>query len=117
MEEQGHINKIIGSAMKEGLHRKNITQTELADMVGSTQRSISSYVTGNTQPPLDILAQIAVILEINVNQVLGIPEFRHPYIIVKEKDEKDYMQFLDGLDGEEKEQFIELVSRIRELIK
>ena len=64
------INHIVGKAIREGMQRKNMTQQELANAVGSTQRSISSYVTGKTQPPLDILNNICKELEISMDQIL-----------------------------------------------
>ena len=82
MAKTTEINQAIGYAIKEGLARKHMTQSELAGIVGSTQRSISSYVTGNTQPPLDILTHICLTLEINMNQILLIPEFHNPHRIV-----------------------------------
>ena len=43
MAKTTEINQAIGYAIKEGLARKHMTQSELAGIVGSTQRSISSY--------------------------------------------------------------------------
>lgn len=111
------INHIVGKAIREGMQRKNMTQQELANAVGSTQRSISSYVTGNTQPPLDILTHICLTLEINMNQILLIPEFHNPHRIVKEKDELEYMALLDGLNACGKKDFIQTAKQIRKLIK
>ena len=111
------INQAIGNAIKEGLQRKGITQQELAEKIGSTQRSISSYVTANTQPPLDILVRICQELELNVNQILGLHEFRDPYGIVNDKEELAYLRLLDGLSATRKISFISVVKRIRDLIE
>ena len=113
MAKTTEINQAIGYAIKEGLARKHMTQSELAGIVGSTQRSISSYVTGNTQPPLDILTHICLTLEINMNQILLI----NPHRIVKEKDELEYMALLDGLNACGKKDFIQTAKQIRKLIK
>ena len=117
MAKTTEINQAIGYAIKEGLARKHMTQSELAGIVGFTQRSISSYVTGNTQPPLDILTHICLTLEINMNQILLIPEFHNPHRIVKEKDELEYMALLDGLNACGKKDFIQTAKQIRKLIK
>lgn len=111
------INRTLGKAIREGLDRKNMTQAELAKAVGSTQRSISSYVTGKTQPPLDILNSICKELEISMDQVLLLPVYHHPSRIVKEKDEIEYMKQLDGLNAGKKKEFIQVVRQMRKLVK
>ena len=75
MKKVTEINLKVGDAIRKGLQRKGMTQKELAMLVGSTQRSISSYINGNAQPPLDILSLICRILEINMNQILQIPDY------------------------------------------
>lgn len=117
MAEITEINRTLGKAIREGLDRKNMTQTELAAIVGSTQRSISSYVTGKTQPPLDILNNICKALEISMDQVLLLPIYHHPSRIVKDKDELEYMRQLDGLSTTEKKEFIQAVRQMRKLVK
>ena len=107
MAKTTEINQAIGYAIKEGLARKHMTQSELAGIVGSTQRSISSYV----------LTHICLTLEINMNQILLIPEFHNPHRIVKEKDELEYMALLDGLNACGKKDFIQTAKQIRKLIK
>lgn len=67
MKKVTEINLRVGDAIRKGLQRKGMTQKELAALVGSTQRSISSYINGNAQPPLDILSLICRILEINMD--------------------------------------------------
>ncbi|BBK24022.1 helix-turn-helix domain-containing protein [Amedibacterium intestinale] len=111
------INHIVGKAIREGMQRKNMTQQELANAVGSTQRSISSYVTGKTQPPLDILNNICKELEISMDQILLLPVYHHPSRIVSEKDEIEYISQLDGLSALKKKEFVQIVRQMRKLIK
>ncbi|MFR6362232.1 helix-turn-helix domain-containing protein [Amedibacterium intestinale] len=111
------INHIVGKAIREGMQRKNMTQQELANAVGSTQRSISSYVTGRTQPPLDILNNICKELEISMDQILLLPVYHHPSRIVSEKDEIEYISQLDGLSALKKKEFVQIVRQMRKLIK
>lgn len=84
---------------------------------GSTQRSISSYVTGRTQPPLDILNNICKELEISMDQILLLPVYHHPSRIVSEKDEIEYISQLDGLSALKKKEFVQIVRQMRKLIK
>ena len=51
MKKVAEINLRVGDAIRKGLQRKGMTQKELAALVGSTRRSISSYINGNAQPP------------------------------------------------------------------
>lgn len=111
------INHIVGEAIREGVHRKNMTQQELANAVGSTQRSISSYVTGRTQPPLDILNRICKELEISMDQILLLPVYHRPNRIVSEKDEIEYISQLDGLSTIKKKEFLQIVRQMRKLMK
>lgn len=66
---------------------------------------------------IDILTHICLTLEINMNQILLIPEFHNPHRIVKEKDELEYMALLDGLNACGKKDFIQTAKQIRKLIK
>lgn len=50
MKKVTEINLRVGDAIRKGLQRKGMTQKELAALVGSTQRSISSYQWECTAP-------------------------------------------------------------------
>lgn len=117
MKKVTEINCVVGKAIQEGLMRRNMTQAELAKEVGSTQRSISSYVTGYTQPPLDILRNICVVLEINLNQVMQLPEYSHPYRTIKDSADIEYVDFLNGLSARDKKEFLHIVKELRKLIQ
>lgn len=117
MKKVTDMNQKIGMAINEGLARKNMTQTELAREVGSTQRSISSYVTGYTQPPLDILKNICLVLKINLNQVMGIDDYPFPYRVVRGLEEFEYLDVLNGLSDRDKKEFIHMVKEVRKLIQ
>ena len=63
--------------MKEGIHRikvvlveKNRTNKWLAEQLGKDQATISKWVTNTTQPNLEMLLQIAKVLEVNVNELV-----------------------------------------------
>lgn len=117
MPEINKLNLHVGTAIKDGMARKGLKQKELAALVGSTQRSISSYVTGKTQPPLDILINICIVLEIDLKQILSLPEFQYPHRVIKDQDELEYVALLDDLASNEKKDFIFAVKQMRKLIK
>lgn len=56
--------------IKEVLDEKGIKQTWLADKLGKSYNMVNSYVRNRQQPRLEILYQIAEILEVEVNELL-----------------------------------------------
>lgn len=115
MKKITEINLTVGNAIRKGLQKKNMTQRELADIVGSTQRSISSYINGNAQPPLDILSHICCTLEINLNQILHIPDFSFPFRQVQEPIELAYLKILDGVPIHKRAAYLEVLKVVLSL--
>ena len=60
------INRI-----KEVLEEKGIKQTWLAEKLGKSFSIVNSYVCNRRQPSLDILFEIAKILEVDVRVLIG----------------------------------------------
>jgi transcriptional regulator with XRE-family HTH domain len=56
--------------IKEVLDTKGIKQTWLADKLGKSYNMVNSYVQNRQQPRLEILYQIAEILEVEINELL-----------------------------------------------
>lgn len=63
---QGKIGRFIAKCRKE----KNITQEELAEKLGVTNRSVSRWETGKNMPDYSILKELCNILDIDVNEFL-----------------------------------------------
>ncbi|NOX97994.1 MAG: helix-turn-helix transcriptional regulator [Nitrospirae bacterium] len=55
--------KKLGKKIKLARVEMDLTQTQLADKIGSTQKSISHYETGATSPSLETLVKIAKVLK------------------------------------------------------
>ena len=51
---------------------RNLTQVQLAERLGSTQRNISYYETGAGYPPAPVIVELADILEVSADELLGI---------------------------------------------
>jgi putative transcriptional regulator len=73
--------------LKEILVRKNITQIELASMIGKEKNTISRICTNNTQPSLKLLYEISFALNVDVRDLLSPPEDVKEFF-GKEKKEK-----------------------------
>ena len=56
--------------IKEVLEDKGIKQTWLADKLGKSYNMVNSYVQNRQQPRLEILYQIAEILDVEVKDLL-----------------------------------------------
>jgi putative transcriptional regulator len=56
--------------IKEVLDEKGIKQTWLADKLGKSYNMVNSYVQNRQQPRLEVLYQIAEILEVEVKELL-----------------------------------------------
>jgi len=56
--------------IKEVLDDKGIKQTWLADKLGKSYNMVNSYVQNRQQPRLEVLYQIAEILEVEVRDLL-----------------------------------------------
>lgn len=110
------LNLTIGKAIRVGLVRKRLTQEELAKIVGSTQRSISSYVNGNAQPPLDILVNICRVLEINLNHILHLQDYECPYRLLIEPQEIEFLEIFESVPNEKRDEYLQMLMYIRSLL-
>jgi len=62
--------KKIGSFLKELRKEKSITQEQLAELLGVSNRSVSRWETGSNLPDLDLLIQIADYYEVELREIL-----------------------------------------------
>lgn len=60
----------IGHFLKELRNEKELTQTELAEMLGVTNRSISRWENGVTMPDLDLLIELAKHYDVEIMEIL-----------------------------------------------
>lgn len=56
--------------IKEVLEAKGIKQTWLSEKLGKSYNMVNSYVQNRTQPSLEVLFQIAEILEVDVKELI-----------------------------------------------
>lgn len=62
--------KKIGSFLKELRKEKEVTQEQLAEMLGVSGRTVSRWETGYNMPDLDILIQLADYYDIEIREML-----------------------------------------------
>ena len=56
------------------LAEKNMTNKQLAELVGKDPAVVSKWVTNTAQPNLELLIQIAKVLDVDVNQLVRMDE-------------------------------------------
>lgn len=65
-------------------HRKNITQQQLAEIVGVSFQTISKWESGSTMPDITYLPVLAEYFKVSIDQLMGIvPLSREDYIALK----------------------------------
>ena len=59
--------------LKVVLAEKKITNRQLAEKVGKDEATISKWCTNNLQPNLEMLIKIAQVLEVEVQELIRVP--------------------------------------------
>ena len=65
--DQIKIGKVIASCRKEG----HMTQADLAERLGISDRAVSKWETGRSMPDSGIMLELCALLHINVNELLS----------------------------------------------
>ena len=60
----------VGQFLKELRNEKSVTQAELAEMLGVSNRSISRWENGTTMPDFDLLIELAKYYDVEVGEIL-----------------------------------------------
>ena len=60
----------IGKNIKELRLRKNMTQDALASMLHVSRQTVSNYETGKSQPDIDMLTNLAQVLDCEINHII-----------------------------------------------
>lgn len=64
----------LGEKIALGRKERNWTQSELGNHIGTSRELIGKYERGDIQPPLDVVARIAVTLNLSLDYLAGIKE-------------------------------------------
>jgi len=68
---QGVKMEIVITNIKNLLDERKMTQSELAEKIGTTQTNISRYLSGTRKIDLDILEKIATVFSVSLDYLLG----------------------------------------------
>lgn len=109
--------KNIGKTIQEHLEIKEMTQREIGDKLGLTQKAISKYVTGKSQPSLDVLVKICKILDIDLKIILEINSSDDTRYVINTKDEYDLLSFYRSISTENKIVVMEIINSLKKSMK
>ena len=123
------INEDVSKNIKEIRNKKNITQKELADILGVTVRTIQNYESGNREPKIGALEELAKALNVPLSDLLSeyrshekinVSANKKHYYSMKEKDLKTFLRDCDIdldiiLNSDKKNQFLNDLQTINPL--
>lgn len=75
-------DKLFGSRIKQLRRLHRLTQSELGEMVGLTQQSITAWETGRSYPDVYTLIRLAEKYQVSVDWLLGLSETAEPSRLV-----------------------------------
>jgi transcriptional regulator with XRE-family HTH domain len=73
-EQVDDFYAVVGGRIKEVRTRSRLTQNELASRLGLTRSSVANIEAGRQRVQLHWLAQIAVMLDVGMNDLVELPE-------------------------------------------
>lgn len=106
----------IGKVIQEHLEMKDMTQTDLGNKIGLTQKAVSKYVTGKSQPPLDILEKILISLDINPFEIFEISS-NSSCNKIRTKDEQILLNTYRSFNPDNKKVIIDIISTLQKALK
>jgi transcriptional regulator with XRE-family HTH domain len=65
-----------GERLAELRAERGLTQIQLAEMIGSSQRAISAYETVAEYPPTAVVVELAKVLKVSADELLGLRPVR-----------------------------------------
>ena len=92
------------------------TQVEFATVVGVSQRMVAYYEAPDAQPPAHLLPQMAQVLGVSVDVLLGLSELRSPKRIATNRLERRLLE-IDKFDPKAKRQITQLLDSFIEAEK
>jgi transcriptional regulator with XRE-family HTH domain len=84
------------------------TQVEFAEAVGITQRMVAYYEAPNANPPAHLLPQMAQVLGVSAEVLLGMQEPRRPKQLAMNRLERRLLE-IEKLDPKAKRQITQLL--------
>ncbi|UZQ49801.1 helix-turn-helix domain-containing protein [Clostridium kluyveri] len=90
-----------GNILSDLRNKANITQQELANVLGISRGTIGMYEIGKRDPDTDTLLKIAKYFDVSIDYLLGHSDVRNPYIDIQNDSQektKNIKKDLETLD-------------------
>ena len=115
------MQEIFVKRLVELMENANMTQIELAQKIGTTNVTISRYISGERCPRIEIVAQIAKVFNVSIDYLLGVPNYKSNHFVENDSIVELYkivnrLGFLDSDHKLSKEQ-ITLIKKLLEANK
>lgn len=81
--DQGKIGRFIGAMRKQ----RGLTQEQLGEKLGVTNKTISRWETGKYMPDIDKLQELSAILDLSINELLAGEQIEDASSFIKKADE------------------------------
>lgn len=78
------MQEIFVKRLVELMENANMTQIELANRIGTTNVTISRYMSGERCPRIEIVAEIAKVFNVSIDYLLGLPTEKNKRFIENE---------------------------------
>ena len=91
------VNDVIGLRIKSLRKKENLTQKQLAEKIGVSQRMIGYYESEERFPPHDVLTKLADCFSVSTDYLLGRSVTGEPNEQVTPKDEKDIAKRMEKI--------------------
>lgn len=93
-----HVYEVIGRNIKRFRELNKFSQTDLGEKIGLTRSSIANIETGRQKVQIDTLYQIAMVLYVEIEQLL--PKVNE---VISNKDEDIQLEFFSGFEEDEQD--------------
>ena len=87
----------LGSRISEELNKKNLTQKELAKLVGTTEVTIGRYINDKREPNASMLFEISKVLGVSTDYLLGSSSNSHTSSKNKTQADELEEEFPEGI--------------------
>jgi len=98
------MQEIFVKRLVELMENDDMTQMELAEKIGTTNVTISRYISGERSPRIEIVAEIAKTFNVSIDYLLGLPSGKNRRFVENESMIELYkiVSHLGFLDNEHK---------------
>lgn len=89
--------------LKKYRRENNLTQNDLAEMIGYSQKNIAKWEQGHSLPPIDIMVELSKKMKVSLDELLGLNVksiFSHCYENIVEKHNITPEEIVNDIDGD-----------------